>query len=326
MPRAEPEQLCLFDRGPDMGKIRDFSAAMKRQNRAPSTHVAYDCDWRTFEAWCRAAGRAALPSSGETLALYAAARLQEGRTAATVLRSISAVAHRHRAAGAPIPDRAEARQIAAGARRQRQEKPRKRRALTVAELRQICARLVRLGTVEALRSRAILTLGVGTSLRRSNLVALDVADVSFARRQGVAVTVRRTKVDQLGRGQVIGVFRGRRAETCPVRALRDWLAKRGERPGPLFTRIRDGRATLERLSAGTVNAVVKSCVELISLDPAGYGAHSLRSTFVTGAHVTGGADVLAIMEVTRHKTADMVREYLRDADPFAGSNPIAGVL
>jgi integrase len=110
-----------------------------------------------------------------------------------------------------------------------------------------------------------------------------------------------------------------------VRALQEWLKVRGSRPGPLFTRIRDGRATLERLSAGAVNQAVKEAVKLINCDPEFYGAHSLRSTFVTTAH-TAGADVLAIMEVTRHKTAEMVREYLREVDPFAGRNPIAGVL
>ncbi|MGD0775670.1 MAG: tyrosine-type recombinase/integrase [Candidatus Solibacter sp.] len=330
MPRVEPEQLVLFDVGPNMSKIREASAALKRRTRAPQTHVAYECDWRAFSAWCTSTGRPALPASAETLALYAAARLQpvagvRRLRASTVERHVAAIAFRHRAEGAPVPDRAEARAIIEGARRQRLEQPRQRLALTVAMVRKIAARLVRAGTAEAARTRALLALGIGTGLRRSNLVALDLADVSFASRKGVLVRVRQSKTDQTGRGRVIGVFRGAREETCPVRCVRAWLAFRGLEPGPLFTRIREHGPTLGRLGAEWVNQEVKAAVRLIGVAPAGYGAHSMRAGFVTAAH-NCGTDVLGIMEVTGHKSAEMVRRYLRNADPFGAPNPLARAL
>ena len=79
MPRAEPEQLTLFELGPSMSKIREASAALKRRTRASATHTAYESDWRAFAAWCASAGRVALPATGETLALYVTARLQAGK-------------------------------------------------------------------------------------------------------------------------------------------------------------------------------------------------------------------------------------------------------
>jgi len=325
MPRVEAEQLSLFDLGPDMAKIRRAAASLKRQTRAAATLVSYDCDWRSFECWCVSVGRRAMPADGETVTLYVASRLEEGLRASTVQRAVAAVAYRHKVAGEAVPDRMEARAVLNGARRQRLEQPVQRAALAVEDLRKICRRLMRHRTAAAARDRALLVLGFATGLRRSNLVALDLADLRFVPRRGVAVMVRRSKTDQEGRGQVIGVFRGKREETCPVRALRSWLAFRGEADGPLFTRVRVGGPTLSRLNPDTVNQLVKASVASVGLDPVAYGAHSLRAGFVTEAH-NEGSGTLAIMERTGHRSVEMVRRYLRNSDPFACSNPLARAL
>lgn len=325
MPLVAPEQLSLFDLGPNMSKIREASAVLKRRTRASATHVAYECDWRQFAAWCESAGRASLPASGETLALYVTSRLQDGRRTTTVGRQVAAIAFRHRAENRAVPDRTEALAVLSGARLQRQEQPRQRLALTGAMVRKIGARLLRLDTAAAARSRALLSLGIATALRRSNLVALDVADVAFVPRKGLVVSVRRSKTDQVGRGRVIGVFRGAHESTCPVRCLRAWLAFRGSEPGPLFTRMREHGPTRERVGPRWVHEEVKAAVASIGVASEGYGAHSLRASCVTLAH-NSGTDVLGIMEVTGHKTAEMVRRYLRNADPFAARNPLAGAL
>jgi integrase len=325
MPLGVPEQLTLFDLGPNMSAIREASAALKRRTRASATHTAYESDWRAFAAWCASAGRAPLPATAETLALYVTSRLQAGKRVSSVERHVAAIAFRHRSQGAAVPDRAEARAVLEGARRQRCEQPRQRLALSPVVFRKIARRLVLAGTAEAARRRALLSLGVATGLRRSNLVGLDVADVAFVPRKGLTVSVRRSKTDQKGAGRVIGVFRGSREETCPVRCLRAWLAFRGEAAGPLFTRIRENGPTLARLGAGWVNEEVRAAVVSVGLPPGGYGAHSLRAGFVTTAH-NSGTDVLGIMEVTGHKTAEMVRRYLRNADPFGGGNPVKGAL
>jgi integrase len=266
-----------------------------------------------------------MPASAETLALFVTARLGEGRRVTTVSRQVAAIAFRHRAEGKPVPDRAEALAVLAGARLQRQEQPRQRLALSGPMVRKIGARLLRVDTAAAARTRALLSIGIATGLRRSNLIALDVADVAFVPRKGLAVTVRRSKTDQGGRGRVIGVFRGAREATCPVRCLRAWLAFRGSAAGPLFTRIREHGPTLGRLGARWVHEEVRAAVASIGVAPEGYGAHSLRASCVTLAH-NSGADVLGIMEVTGHRSADMVRRYLRNADPFAARNPLAGAL
>jgi integrase len=326
MPRVEWEQLSLFELGPNMSEIRKASAALKRATRARSTQVSYESDWRGFQAWCDSAGRRALPADGDTLALYVTARLQGGLRVSSAERHVAAVAYRHKAEGMAVPDRAEARMIMVGARRQRKERPFQRAALAPGDLARICKKLLAVGTVLGVRDRALLTLGFVTGLRRSNLVALNLADVRFVPRKGVAVTVGASKTDQTGRGQVIGVFRGARVETCPVRALRAWLELRGDDDGPLFTRVRaGGRPELGRLNPDTVNQVLKASVAAIGLDPALYGGHSLRAGCITAA-ANGGASHLAIMERSGHTTVEMVRRYCRNVDPFAGGNLFARAL
>jgi integrase len=152
----------------------------------------------------------------------------------------------------------------------------------------------------------LLTLGFATGLRRSNLVGLDLADVVDVPHKGLAVTVRAGKTGQEGRGQVIAVYRGMRAETCPVRALRAWLVERGRWAGPLLPRVQ-----------GWVSAV--------GMEASAYGAHSLRAGFVTAAY-NSGTDTVAIMETTGHRRVDTVRGYLRNVDPFAAGNPLARAL
>jgi integrase len=325
MPQVEAEQLCLFDLGPDMAQIRRSAALMKRSIRATSTLDSYDSDWRGFERWCAGAGRIAMPATSETLALYVAARIDGGLRVSSLERHVAAVAYQHKLAGQAVPDRVEAREIMNGARRQRKENPRQRVALTPTAMRAICRRLVKRDTAAAARDRALLTLGFSTGLRRSNLVALNLADIRFVPRKGVAVTVRSTKTDQQGRGQIIGVFRGVREETCPVRALRTWLDFRGPEDGPLFTGMTTNGPAMRRLNAETVSTIVKAAVEGIGLDPSRFGGHSLRAGFVTAAHAEG-AGTLSIMERTGHKTVDMVKRYLRNSDPFAGSNPLGRAL
>src|SRR5579863_4747767 len=324
MRQVEVEQLALFDAGPNLAEIREEAAMFKRHTRAKATLVAYDCDWKTFTSWCESVGRKPLPATPDTLALYVTARLRAGIKVSGAGRHVAAIAHRHRQENQPIPDRTEARLILAGARRRRKEMPVKRTPILPSELRKICTALLKDGTAQGIRDRAVLTLGFATGLRRGNIAALDLADVRFVEGKGLAVTVRSSKTDQKGLGVVKAARLGIHQETCPAAAMRDWLKLRGSVPGPLFFALsglsNSGFCRL-RISGKGVNDIVKRAVKSIGLNPAGYGAHSLRAGFVTAAHLQG-TGVLAIMEQTGHTTVEMVKVYLRNADPFAGPNPL----
>jgi integrase len=128
--------------------------------------------------------------------------------------------------------------------------------------------------LKALRDRALLLIGFAGAFRRSELVALEVADIEETD-TGLRVTIRRSKTDQEGAGTTIAIVRGSIA--CPVAALRAWLTAAGITTGALFRSIRKGGKVGERLSAQSVAEIVKIRAQRVGLDPAAFAGHSLRA-------------------------------------------------
>ncbi len=287
-----------------------MAAKLATESRADATKRAYSADWMRFEQWCRAQRRKALPASEETLILYVVAALERYRVA-TIDRQVAAVVDAHVSRGLPSPAGRDLRDVMSGARRQPGAGSRPKAAITPDHLRAMCAALRRSGASLWVRDRAILTLGFAAALRRSELAALDVGDVRFVR-QGMTVTVRRSKTDQEGEGRVVGVFFGRRALTCPVRAVRAWLRERGGAPGPLFP----GAGASGHITPERVYQVVLRAVEMIGLERGLYGAHSLRAGFVTAAAEAGVPETV-IMQRTGHRSVQTVARYVRPASVFS---------
>jgi integrase len=166
-----------------------------------------------------------------------------------------------------------------------------------------------------LRDRALLLIGFSGAFRRSELVALDVSDVAF-NREGLVVTIRRSKTDQESAGRKIGIPYGSNPATCPIRSLQDWLERSGIHEGPLFRPInRHGRMASVRLSGGAVAEIVKRYVEAVGLDATTFAGHSLRSGLATSAAMAGASE-RAIMAQTGHRSVNTVRRYIRDGSLF----------
>ncbi len=167
--------------------------------------------------------------------------------------------------------------------------------------------------LRGLRDRALLLLGFAGAFRRSELVALDVADLEETE-DGYRITIRRSKTDQEGQGQVIAIVRGN--STCPVKAVKAWLAASGITEGPLFRSVAKGaRLGAQRLTDKSVCTIVKAYAGRLGLDPAAFGAHSLRAGFLTSA-ARRGASVFKMRDVSRHRSMDVLQAYVRDADLF----------
>ena len=165
------------------------------------------------------------------------------------------------------------------------------------------------------RDRALLLVGFAGAFRRSELVALDMADVAFTG-DGLVITIGRSKTDQEGAGRKVGLPYGSHPATCPVRALRTWLDATRIAEGPVFRYVdRHGNVARGRLSDKAVALVVKRCALAAGLDPRQYAGHSLRAGLATAA---AQADVSerAIMAQTGHKSLPMVRKYIRDGSLF----------
>jgi integrase len=170
----------------------------------------------------------------------------------------------------------------------------------------------------------ILLIGFASAMRRSELVALDLADLEWTA-DGVLIHIRRSKTDQEGLGQSVAVPRGSTA--CPVAALKGWIEAAGITEGAVFRRVfnrKAQRVTDQRLHGRAIASIVKKGAARLGFDVQAFGAHSLRSGLVTSA-VKRGVSLLKICDQTRHKSIEMLRTYCRDAELFVG-NAAAGLL
>jgi len=174
-----------------------------------------------------------------------------------------------------------------------------------------------------LRDRALLLVGFAGAFRRSELVSLDVVDLEFSR-AGLIVTLRKSKTDQEGRSRRLGIPYGSSEQTCPVRSVQAWLESARIVDGPVFRSLdRFQRVQPKRLSDKAVALVVKRRARAVGLDPARYAGHSLRAGLATSAAAAGASERI-IMSQTGHRSADMVRKYIREGNLF-NSNP-AGMV
>jgi integrase len=166
-----------------------------------------------------------------------------------------------------------------------------------------------------LRDRALILLGFAGAFRRSEVVGLDIEDCSFGK-DGLTVTLRRSKTDQDGQGRKIGIPYGSNPDTCPVRVLQAWVEQAALASGPVFHSInRHGRVHARRLSPADVARIVKKLAESAGLDAAKYAGHSLRAGHATSA-ANAGASERSIMNQTGHRSVQMVRRYIRDGSLF----------
>jgi integrase family protein with SAM-like domain len=210
-----------------------------------NTALAYRSRWRSFEAWCRDAGRVALPATAQTVAAYLThLAVDRGLKATTADAHLTAIRAVHRGAGAAPPDGLAARKVVVAAQRREAARdgrygPRKAVPVMAADLPAVIA-ACDADTPAGLRDRAVILLGFALLARRAELAALSVSDIEHVPGEGLAVTIRASKTDQSARGVVRRIHYASAEAVCPVRAVLArlaYLAARGRTAGPLFTRI-----------------------------------------------------------------------------------------
>lgn len=284
------------------------------QAKAAETLRGYRIDWNDFAGWCQRHGQAALPAAAETVALYLTAHVQTHSTA-TLQRRLASISQAHAAGGyAESPTKsALVRSVWQGIRREKGvARKGKAPALTADLIRMVH---VLPPTIIGKRDKALLLLGFAGALRRGELVGLDVSDVDW-QEQGIVLTIRRSKTDQEGAGQKIGIPQGAGEDTCPARALQTWLEAAGIGEGPIFRPVdRHGNVGAGRLDPRGVARVVQRTMAKLGKDPAQFGGHSLRSGLATSAAMAGKS-MNAIMKQTRHRSEAMVRLYIREGSLF----------
>jgi len=281
-------------------------------SRSEATRRAYASDWNIFTVWAAERGLTTLPASPDTVCLFLAAQAESGVKAATLSRRMASIRLAHTSEGLEPPTSSEAvRTTMKGIRREIGVAPVQKAPATSDRLLDMISHCR--PSLLGIRDRAILLLGFGAALRRSELAALMVDDIEEVD-GGLRVTIRKSKTDQEAAGEVVPVARGMKA--CPAVAIASWMEAAGITDGPLFRMMRrGGKVTDSPLSPHSVGAVVKKYAALAGFKASDFGGHSLRSGFATSAAMNG-ASIFRIMDVTRHRSVDTVRGYVRRAEEF----------
>lgn len=290
----------------------DRAASFARAEKAESTRRAYRTDFDLFKAWAAERGVCALPASPESAAAFLASEADRRIAPSTISRRVAAIRYAHRLAGHAVPtDDERVRAVVRGIRREKGVAPRKKAPATSDRL--IAMAAAGDGGLASLRDRALLLIGFSGAFRRSELVALDVADIQQTV-DGILVTIRRSKTDQEAAGTIVAIVRGEIA--CPVQALRAWLDRAGITEGPIFRPVsRSEHIRNTRLTDRSVANIVKNRAARVGLDATAFSGHSLRAGFATSA-AARGANLFKIMDQTRHKSVDTLRGYVRSAEAF----------
>jgi len=294
---------------PSLDQVRAFIRASKSDN----TLRGYRSDWRSFCAWCESQALCPMPAGPETVAAFiaeCATTLKVG----SIQRRLNAIAEAHKTVGMESPTRASiVTNTLKGIRRAKGTAPVQKAAALIDNIRAMIATTD--GGLIGLRDRALILLGFAGAFRRSEVVGLSVDDCVFGK-DGLTVTLRRSKTDQAGAGRKLGIPYGSNPETCPIRNLQSWIEQAGISGGPLFRSInRHGKVQAAGLSGVDVARIVKKLVTRAGLDAAKFAGHSLRAGHATSAAIAGASE-RSIMNQTGHRSVQMVRRYIRDGSLF----------
>jgi len=169
--------------------------------------------------------------------------------------------------------------------------------------------------IKKLRDRSIILIGFAGGFRRAELVSLDYDDLDFVT-EGLKINIKRSKTDQFGEGSTKALPYLDNSNYCPVLSLKNWIKLTNINSGPLFRRFTKGsRLTINRLTDQSVALLIKKYLKLAGIENKDYSGHSLRSGFATSA-AESGVEERSIMAMTGHKSTEMVRRYIKEANLF----------
>lgn len=302
-------------------------------SRSAETRRSYASAMRTFSAWCQERGYPAVPTGPEVVASYIAHR-STYVAHSTISRDLAAIAAAHLDSGLDDPTAHHGvRQALRSAGRTLGTAPSRRATpLTTVLMRQVIGAMDDLETATGKRDRAILLLGLAAALRRRELAALTTNDIA-RHDDDLLLRIRRSKADQTGRGDLIGIPLGAHPETCPVLALEAWLETSSRKLGegsPVFSRIYNhSRIADTALSDRSISRIIqtraaaasikgKEYTHIAGVDQTWVSGHSLRAGHATSA-AEAGVDAMTISRTTRHRRLDSLARYVRPAGAFEDS-------
>ena len=272
-----------------------------KNSKSNNTLRAYQSDFRDFAAFCIKNGLSSIPTKPKILAIYIT-HLSKTSKFSTLKRRIASISVIHKLKGHYLDTKHPIiMENLHGIRRTLGSRQKAKKPILINDLKLIIKAIDK----KKIRDKALILIGFAGGFRRSELVNIDYQDVEFVP-EGVKILIKRSKTDQSGEGNIKAIPYFDNQEFCPVIALKNFINVK-------FENLKDGK--IFNLSDKSVALIIKRYAEKAGLDSTKYAGHSLRSGFATTA-AEFGVEERNIMAMTGHKTTQMVRRYIHEANLF----------
>ena len=301
----------------DLKKLHEDTLNNLKLSKADNTLRAYKSDFKDFGAFCAKHGFKSIPTEPKVVSLYLT-HLSASSKISTLRRRLVSIGVVHKLKGHYLDTKHPVIiENLMGIKRKKGSLQTGKKPILINHLKQIVNVIdeQKIEKIKKLRNRTLILIGFGGGFRRTELISIDHEDLDFVE-EGVKITLRRSKTDQFGEGLVKGLPYFSSDKYCPVTSLKNWINLSKIKTGPIFRRFAKGSIlTSHRLSDQSVVLIIKDCLKLAGIESQNFSGHSLRSGFATVA-AESGADERSIMAMTGHKTTQMVRRYIKEANIF----------
>ncbi len=288
-----------------------------KNSKANNTLRAYKSDFKDFVAFCDKHGLRALPTEPKTIALYLT-YLSKISKISTLRRRLVSISIIHKMKGYYLDTKHPVIiENLLGIKRVKGSIQVGKKPLLINDLKAIINVIneQKVEEIIKLRDISLVLIGFGGGFRRSEIISIDYEDLEFVQ-EGLKITLKKSKTDQFGEGTTKGLPYFESKIYCPVNNLKKWLLISNIKSGPIFRRFSKGpKISEKRLTDQTVVLLIKKYLKLAGIESTNYSGHSLRSGFATVA-AEAGADERSIMAMTGHKSSQMVRRYIKEANLF----------
>ena len=301
----------------DLKILHEATLENLKSSKANNTLRAYKSDFKDFGAFCTRHGLKVLPAEPKTVSLYLT-HLSKYSKFSTLRRRMVSISMVHKLKGYYIDSKHPIIvENLMGIRRVKGSIQKGKKPLLINYLKLIVNSIneQKANEIKKLRDKSIILIGFGGGFRRSELTSINYEDLEFVT-EGLKITLRKSKTDQFGEGMIKGLPYFNDENYCPVINLKKWLEISKINYGPIFRRFSKGSVlTNNRLTDQSVVLLIKEYLRLAGIENKNFAGHSFRSGFATVA-ADSGADERSIMAMTGHKTTQMVRRYIREANLF----------
>ena len=302
----------------DIKALQEETLLNLKSSKANNTVRAYKSDFNDFGVFCAQNGFKSLPSEPNVVSLYLTHLSTNNVKMSTLKRRLVSIGVIHKLKGHYLDTKHPVIiENIMGIKRRKGSIQKAKKPILIRSLKLIINAIDKQNKqeIKKFRDRSIILIGFSGGFRRNEIVSLDYDDLDFVP-EGLKINIKRSKTDQFGEGFTKALPYFDSSQYCPVISLKNWLNISKITSGPVFRRFLKGSKLSEnRLTDQTVAILIKEYLNLAGINSKNYSGHSLRSGFATSA-AESGVEERNIMAMTGHKSTEMVRRYIKEANLF----------